>query len=68
MSGSGWTDGSGGPNVASCNCSSEATKMGHGVGEANISKVKPSPNVKVSRSRVVTARCAGTVSSSGPSG
>jgi hypothetical protein len=37
------------------------------VGEANISPTMPKPKVNVSRSRMVIAGAAGTVSSSGPS-
>ena len=45
--------------------SSEATTIGSGSGAMNISTTKPKPKVNVSRSRVVIARLAGTVSSSG---
>ena len=47
--------------------SSDAATTGQGSAEANISTATPKPKVNVSRSLAVIARCAGTVSSSGPS-
>jgi hypothetical protein len=64
VSRSGGTGGSGGPIVASRGSYAAAT-TGHGCGAVNISPTMPKPNTNVSRSRVVIARSAGTVSSSG---
>ena len=57
---------SGQPRVASRR-SLSAAMTGHGCAAVNISWANPNPKVKVSRSRTVISRRAGTVSSSGPS-
>jgi hypothetical protein len=59
-SGAGMADGMGGPMPTPA--STAAFMIGTSIGKTN-----PKPNVKVSRSRRVIGRLAGTVSSSGPS-
>ena len=67
VSGSGSRAGFGGPSVA-VGSRLSATSIGQSSSASNISSIVPNPKVKVSRSRAVTGRAAGTVSSSGPSG
>ena len=67
MSGSGIVAGCGGPNVDSCR-SAAAPTIGQGSGAMNMAPCIPNPQVKVSRSRTVIERSAGTVSWRGPSG
>jgi hypothetical protein len=66
-SGAGVVAGCGGPNDDSSR-SMTAVTMGQGSAAMNMAPCIPNPQVKVSRSRTVTGRSAGTVSASGPSG